>query len=459
MNFMIKKLILILLITSFNEKIFAADIEDKITRLNWNGVEVVWLEDDRLPLYQIVVYFADGALSDDPKQKGETQAMFGLIDKGTRRYDQKSIVENLEYYGAEYGGSVYHESSSYLVSGMVKDVIPTMKQICHLFRDATFPKKEIKKTASRLVSGLQNIKSNPQELISRVFREISLSGSPFSYPTGGKIKDIKKIKQAWLRNKLNYFNDTVQKRIYLSGPKQVLNIKNIITEECAWKGKTTDFVRSSIFELPKREAPAIYLVNDPTANQAQVRIGRTLNKDEIKYPERLALASGFMGGGFTALLMKELRIKSGLTYSAYSYASGQKDYGRLMAMSFTKIETISKLIEKMKETFEKAGANQFENEDLELARGYLMGSYPFGFERSGKFISKLLQQDHEGRAYQEIVDFPAMIAGIDRKQVAESIKSLYDWNKQVIVVLGPKSIKQELEKFGKVKVISYEDYL
>ena len=38
------------------------------------------------------------------------------------------------------------------------------------------------------------------------------------------------------------------------------------------------------FEFPKRSEPEIYLANLPSANQAQVRVGRILNKEEIKRP-------------------------------------------------------------------------------------------------------------------------------------------------------------------------------
>ena len=36
-------------------------------RLNWDGIDVVWIENNRLPKYQVSVYFADGALSDHSK--------------------------------------------------------------------------------------------------------------------------------------------------------------------------------------------------------------------------------------------------------------------------------------------------------------------------------------------------------------------------------------------------------
>ena len=38
--------------------------EDRIERLKWGDLEVVYIEDLRFPTYRVSFYFADGALSD-----------------------------------------------------------------------------------------------------------------------------------------------------------------------------------------------------------------------------------------------------------------------------------------------------------------------------------------------------------------------------------------------------------
>lgn len=112
----------------------AKDEGANIKKLDWDGLEVVWLKDERYPVYNMSVYFADGALSDSPSRRGETAAALNLLNSGTRRYDQKEINENLEFFGVDFGAHVTHEFSSYSISGLVKDLIPTTKLLCHLMR-------------------------------------------------------------------------------------------------------------------------------------------------------------------------------------------------------------------------------------------------------------------------------------------------------------------------------------
>ena len=167
--------------------------------------------------------------------------------------------------------------------------------------------------------------NNPGSLASKAFREISLAGTPFVNPVSGKIKTIKKIRSKNLRNKLYYFNEKVKKKIYVTGPKSVLDIKKIVTNECGWNTKA-DFERKVSYKKPKR-SPLIHLISVPKANQARVVAGKFLGPGEFENSEQLSVAGQYLGGGFTSVLMEELRVKRGLTYTASAFAGGQKDYG------------------------------------------------------------------------------------------------------------------------------------
>ena len=59
-----------------NFQLFAKSL--KTEKFNWNGLEVVYVEDNKLPLYDIRFYFADGAASDSISRLGETSMTFDL---------------------------------------------------------------------------------------------------------------------------------------------------------------------------------------------------------------------------------------------------------------------------------------------------------------------------------------------------------------------------------------------
>ena len=427
---------------------------------NWNGVEVVWLEENQFPTYNLSVYFSDGALSDHPSRIGETDLMFSFLDLGTTLRTHKEITDGLEFYGVSYGASVTHEYSTVRVSGLVKDIIPTVKMICHMMKNATFPAKQLRLEKKRVRSAMLGLVNNKRSLAGRVFRELSLKGSPYSLPNDGRLKDLKRISSKSLQKKKDYFLKSVKKRIYLSGPKEILNLKDIFINGCGWESENAHYVRTvKNNKFKKNKGPDIYLVTVPNANQAQIRVGRYLGSDEINEGELMTLASSFLGGGFTSVLMREIRVKRGLTYGVGAYASEQKQYGRAGIYSFTKNETVNELISVLKETLAKVGNAGFSDSDLDQVKGYLMGSYPFRFERSSEYLNQLIHLDHIGKPYSALYDFPKKIASFTKEDVVRMHKQLFDWNKQTIVVVGNKSLKKKLQKLGRVKVINYKNFL
>ncbi|WP_127715759.1 pitrilysin family protein [Halobacteriovorax sp. HLS] len=433
--------------------------KDRIKKLNWNGIDVTWLEDSRFPTYKVMVHFSDGALSDHPKRRGETDMMFKMLDNGTRRFSQKDISDNLEFYGTSWGADVSHESTVYHVSGLIKDLSPSMKKICHLFKDAYYPKNEITKYKRLLSNSARSVVKNHSAIASKAFRELSLKGSPYDYPVDGKVSDRARISSVHLKRKLNYFNTEVKKKIYISGPKEILNLESIIINDCGWSGENSKYERVVNYTpLKPLLSPKIYLVTVPKANQAQVRMGRFLNQGEYEESELNALASEFLGGGFTSKLMREIRVKRGLSYTVSSFAGGQRQYGRSVISTFTKTSTIDELLHVIKNVLLEVKDKGIEPSELARAQGALAGSSPFRFESSSAYLKQLMYFDDINKNYDELYKFSDIVRSYKEPAVREKLVSLYNWSNQVIVVVGPKSLKKDLEQFGKVTKVPYKEF-
>jgi zinc protease len=459
-----KTTLLMFTVFLFSVKSFAVTkVEDTIKRLNWNGIDVIYIEDNRFPTYDLLVYFADGALSDQKGQLGLTKHAFNLLDAGTAKLSQKDILDQFEFLGTEFGVDVTHEYSTLSMSGLSKDLATSMTQTCDLLREANFPAPIIKQELDKERSELQSLVANPQALAERVFREVSLENTPYSYPVTGKLHDLDLYTPEVLRAKVSYFLDKVKKRIYLTGPKSILSVEKILAEKCKLKGSPTDYVRSIAYKKQKRSKTEIVFIPVPDANQVQVQIGRFLNFDEIGDRRLDTLATEFLGGGFTSRLMREVRVKRGLTYSIGSYISSQKQYGRAGISTFTKNETINKLIEVINDAVEKIKKEGISQEDLERSRGAIVGAHPFKFESNRAFLAQLLYLDHVERPYAELFDFNQAVMKYTTTDVSKKIEDVFGTNSQIIFVLGDKSIEKELKKLspklGKMKVLDYKSFI
>ena len=434
---------------------------NRIKKMSWQGLDVVWLQDDRFPTYSIQVYFADGALGDG-KNPGLTQVTFDLLASGTNRFNQKEIADAFEYLGASFGTSITHEKTTFSASGMIRDFVPTMTKICHLFSNATYPIKELNNYKKRLRSHLEGLVNSHDSLSGRAFRQLSLSGTPLENPTGGKLKNIKNITPKKLAQTLAHFNHNVKKRIYLSGSKRVLSIKNVILKECGWNSQAK-FVRKT----PRHKksftasAPNIHLVTVPHANQAKILIGRYLNKSELKeQTEMHSLLNNILASDYASLLMKELRVNRGWVYYVSSFSGGQRDYGRAVITTSTNNKNIIPLLKEIRSSLQTLSNGEFPSKkQFKIFQNSLAQKHPFLFQKESYYLSQLAHFDHLGKDYSELYLLPRRIRQYSLEEVSQLAKKVFSWEKQTIMILGPASLKKDLEKLGRVMVSNYKKYL
>ncbi len=443
----------------FSSLVQANYIDDNVKKMNWGGVDVIWLEDSTLPTYDISIYFGEGALGDRKELPGVTEIAFNQLTSGTSKHTQKEIIEFLEFYGVGYGSSVTHEFSDFSVSGLVKDFKPTMKMVCHLFKDSTFPINELNVLKARTLSSLKSIVTNHSALANHIFRYETLKGTGYESSIQGTIESLNKVNSEHLKQRMSELNTIVQKRIYIKGPKKLLGLEKIIEKDCGWSGKTKKAKYPKVDKIVKNDE--VIFVSVPKANQAQVRIGRIMTTKEVNQGanELMAFSSKFMGGGFTSRLVQGLRVERGLTYSAGAYASAQSNYGRSGITTFTKNETIVEILDATKSIINKV-QTQIDKPIFERSKRNIKGNYLLGLESTSDFLKNLMFFDHRGINYDEIYKFQKVIDKITIEDLTRMNKQLFDWSKQTIVVLGDESLVPVLKKKGyKIKVVDYKTYL
>lgn len=427
---------------------------DSVNRMKWKDLDVVWIEDDKFPKFTASLYFQDGALNDSVS--GVTQATFDQLTAGTSKETQREISEFFDFYGANLRHSVTHEYSVFTVQALTKDIEPVIGKVCEIFKDAQYPQNELKSHLSRAKSGLKNLVTSHAALADRVYRRVSLEGTAYANPVEGTLKSFDQITPALLKSRLEGLNKT-RKVLYLAGPSDVKDIRKVIEKNCHWTNETK--VTPQVIQKPVTQS-ALYLVEVPNANQAQIRIGRYLVANEFKgkYDQFQFMAS-FLGGGFTSKLVQELRVKRGLTYSAGAYVSMQRDYGRAGVMTFSKNETTAEAISIIRNVFSDVSAGRFEDKEFVHQKNHQIGGYAFSFEQTNALLGQIMLYDHQNRDLADLVNFPKIIENLSKSELSSATLEVFPWDRQTIVVVGDKSLVKSLSRIRPVRVLKYQDFL
>jgi zinc protease len=435
---------------------FASFLKENVEKYQHELGDVVWVKDDKFPRFNITIYFGQGAVLDDQSSYGATQASLDLITAGTKKMNQAAIHEFFDFYGAETSSYVTHEYSQFQFSGLLKDLDPITAKVCELFKEASYPEAEIKNHVNKLKSKLNNLTSNHAALAERTFRYVLMGQTPYKYPAEGKLNSLSKINSKNLQSTLKTLKGSY-KRFYLSGPKEIKDSMNLL-KNCEFtpgqKIKHTNIVQS-------KNVPGIYFLKAPNANQVQIRLGRLLTQDESKKEDTLmSVAADYLGGGFTAKLMQELRVKRGLTYSVGAHVSPQASYGRAGISTFTKNETLGETIQLIQTILKDSGdEKKLAKDDVEHVKKYVKGSFPFTFESLSAFLSQLIILDHREVGYDGIEKFVEEVDDIDVKNLSNKIEAIFNPDQLVIVLVGDESVLKQVESLKPVTKLNLADIL
>lgn len=425
--------------------------EYKVTRENWGNVEVVWVEDNRYPVYSVAVYFADGAAREDLKNSaGVLDFTFELMKHGTSKYKQSEIADQLDFYGINPAAQIFHEYSLFSYSGMSKDIVPATQLICHLFKEANFPETEVNTAKKRALSALSNITASPGEYANRIFRGLTFTGTPFSSPVDGSQSSLEKMTSQKLKDALEYVNQKVAKKIYLVGPKEIKDIKSIVSNDCGWN-MNADYSR--VAELKNKKFTPQYkggkkiYFSELSGNQSQIRLGQYLPVDAFgDHMDLATFSSGLLGGSFTALLMQEVRVNKGLTYSIYSQAAPQALYGRSLIYTSTKNESVVDTVKAIASTLKMVKDSEITPDKIARARNFFKGKHMFQFESPDSFMANVVLYEHIGKKISDIYAFPKSIDTFTDNDVLRKIDSLYPFDSSLIFIMGDKSVYDQLVK-------------
>jgi zinc protease len=124
--------------------------------------------------------------------------------------------------------------------------------------------------------------------------------------------------------------------------------------------------------------------------QATILMGRQAVRqtDPDYFP--LAVASYILGGGSASRLYSRVRDEGGQAYSVYSYVSPARHGASFVVGAQTRNAEVPKVIDTIRGELARMTRDPVEARELDLAKSYLIGSFPFRLDTSAKVADFLV---------------------------------------------------------------------
>jgi zinc protease len=332
-----------------------------------------------------------GGPSLDPLGKEGTAFLAGsLVDQGTARYSEEEIANLLEPAGGEIAGD-----AGGLGGAIVADQWELLLELMsELLKHPTYPPEQVARQKKRLLDRLLVDRDDPRSQGGLLFRKLVYGDHWLGRAAYGTIESVERIGPQDLRK--HHAENRVAKRavIAVCGDVDPRKVKREFDRRLrGWSAGTPLATRPPQF--PAR-APRFgsFTVK---RQQVHVYLGHLgITRNDPDYPVLVVMDHILgTGPGFTNRISRVLRDELGLAYSvsASIHSTAGILPGMFTAYIGTSPQHVKTAVQGFLREIRRIQDEPVGEEELELAKSYLIGSFPLGFERAARRASYLVSSE------------------------------------------------------------------
>ena len=414
-----------------------------------NGLEVSVVENHEVPMVTVQIAFDQGSWTDGEDAIGLASVTMDMLNEGAGDYDAAGISKAAKALAANVSTSASSDAASVSLSVLRKNLEPGLDLLATVLLKPTFEQDDWDIMLMDRVASLASARNNPRSISGRVSSRLRY-GETYKglLRTEESYEALKTEAMAkWASSYLTPGNA----RIYVGGDTTLDAVMPLLEARFgAWTGDKSGADKPSAMQ-PNVGATTIFLVDKPGAPQSVLNVFRRLDINQLSDDWfDTYMANMMYGGMFSARLNLNLREDKGWTYGAR--ASISTDYTKAIWSARTSVKpatTADSISEILKEINEASSSRPFTEEELDNARGYLLGSRPVRYENAGRLLGEL----QSGWLYNLPEDWTVKFADYIRNVSLEGAQAA--WSKHIlptelsILVVGDKAtISEGLSALG-----------
>lgn len=416
-----------------------------------NGLEVVLVEDQRLPMVTARLGFPAGSKFDPKGLAGLSESTGALLTEGTRTRTARRLAEDV----AAIGGALKADSSpDALIIGAsaLADHLPKMIELmADVAHNAVFPPREVALRKQNRKQELLAQRSQAEFLAAEKFVEVLFAPHPYcrQEPTLESLERLNRTGMVAFHERQLAPNHAV---LILLGalPPRRETLELLRARFGGWKRRRVPLAPAARFPRPRR---SITLVNRPGSVQADIRIGRlaVTRRHADYFP--LLVANSILGGSTSSRLFMNIREKQGYAYDAHSAVVPLKESGVASVITQVRNEVLARALEALLAEMRRLGQRPAGHKELEATKNYLNGVFLIRLETQDGLASQLAGVKLMGLPLRYLERYGPRVRAVEPGRLQAAAAKYFDPEVAAIVVVGDaEKLAPELEKFGKVKV-------
>lgn len=354
-----------------------------------NGLRVVVVEQNRLPLVSFRLAFRTGDAFDPPSLPGLTDVMTNMLTEGTESRTSKELADEVAGLGANLSAGANSDYTTVAASALAAYGDQMLELLAEVALRPSFPEDELELVKQNAQQNLIAQRAQPSFLSAETLARVIFGAHPYAVvsPTPESI-------EALTRERLAAFHRTMFSPdgavLFVVGDVRRERVMQRVTE--LFGGWRQGAIPATDFPAPPtRSERVVYLVDRPGSAQSNIVVANTaITRTDPDYFSMLVMHT-VLGANASSRLFMNLREEKGYTYGAYTSLDARRFAGTFRATSEVRTPVTGDSLREFFYELERIRAEEVSEKELEDAKSYLTGIFPIRLETQEGLIDQLVQ--------------------------------------------------------------------
>ena len=423
-----------------------------------NGVHLVVLTDNRLPIVGWTLAMRHGSHNEPAEKAGLASMTAGMLEHGSKNHTYQQLSDEEENHGISIGVGDSGDGTHLSGSCTTDELDRAFALSREVLMEPTFPADEFAKMKDQAQAGLMQSLAAPATAVDKDMTAALYAGSPMGHPATPAslasitLDDVRKFYADYYHP-----NDAI---MVVSGDISFEHAQQLATQLTdGWQPKDMPTVDYKF--PPVATARKIVLIDTgDTGNGAGSVVRMGIKAYDIHTDDKYAgsLCSTLLSSGIESRLMEYVRAKKGYVYGVGGYFQPGRHVGTFMVDAPTRppvtgdcITSIFKVLDDLKNP---AGDNPLTEDELAAAKRRVCGSMVMGMQTVGEQAGKRLDGLLNGYPIDYYDVYPQHINAVTIDQVRAVMDKYVKNDAMTIIVAAPASVvKEQLDALGTVTVL------
>ncbi len=354
-----------------------------------NGLTLVVVEDNRLPLVSYRLAFRVGGAFDPPGLPGLTDLLAGLLPEGTESKSSREIAEETARMGASLSAGANSDYTIVAASALSQFNDRILALMADVVLNPSFPENEVELAKQNTKESLRQQRAQPSFLASEMVSRVIFGDHPYSVvaPTPESID--RSSRDEFVRFHRSKFVPNSAVFIVVGDVRYDDILRRVESLFSTWeRGEdlVTDFPAP-----PIRTKRTAYLIDRHGSAQSNIIIANSgMTRTNPDYFPMLLMHT-VLGANASSRLFMNLREEKGYTYGAYTNLDARRTAGTFRATAEVRTPVTGDSLKEFFYELNRIRNERVSEKEISDAKSYLTGVFPIRLETQEGLTDQLVQ--------------------------------------------------------------------